>query len=76
MMRIVLAAVPREYLGNKSKQKDSYKDRHVGNKNGGLIHHAFPGPFSRVFLLEGEVGCPTLAAPLFLPESPRTGLCP
>ena len=31
VMGIVFTAVPREDLGNKSKQKDSYKDRHVGD---------------------------------------------
>jgi len=53
-MRIVFTAVPREYLGNESKQEDPYKDRHVGDKNGGLIHHVRPGPFSRGFLVTCE----------------------
>jgi len=70
-MRIVFTAVPREYLGNESKQENPHKDRHVGDKNGGLIHHVRPGPFSRGFLVTCEcwvphsanAGCPILNAP-------------
>jgi hypothetical protein len=50
-MRIVLTAVPRKDLGKKSKQEYPHKDRHVGNENGCLSHHAYPGPFSRGFLV-------------------------